>query len=475
MGLPAATYYGFIALTTQNSTQTVMVALNVQPPPAPGTPVMSAAPLNLNFSNTYGQPNPKGQVVTITNTGESPLYWKTTVTQIVSSWLSASPTGSTAPVQPGQTGQLVVNINTSGMSPGTYAGQIGIEGRDSSGNTVRGSGQVVSINLVVQPACTLTQPSSSSLAFSGAQGGANPISQMLLITGTGNCSWPLTLSFSAFSAPWLRAQFPTWNTIRASGQSVAFVVYADLQQLTSGPPISASFTISAIDSAGTIATGSPQQVTATLTVLPPCLPVVPSTLAFSAVQGQSSPMPQTVLLTAKNTCSYPLNWVVAPGASWLSLSTPSSDSGGGSSFTVSVNSAGLAANTYTGTITVSATDNNGRAVGAPQTITVTLKVTPPPTYTVSGTVMACAGVTPPCLTPAALPGASLTLFNSANVQVATTTADASGNYSFTNLLAGSYTVTITGTDASNVHYLTANIPLVVTITVNGVNLDVYQG
>ena len=82
-GLPAAPgYYGFIALTTQNSTQTVMVALTVQPPPAPNAPVMSAAPLNLNFSNTYGQLNPKGQVVTITNTGESPLYWSTTVTII---------------------------------------------------------------------------------------------------------------------------------------------------------------------------------------------------------------------------------------------------------------------------------------------------------------------------------------------------------------------------------------------------------
>jgi len=69
----------------------------------------------------------------------------------------------------------------------------------------------------------------------------------------------------------------------------------------------------------------------------------------------------------------------------------------------------------------------------------------------------------------------LLLFNSANVQVETITADPSGNYTFTNLLAGSYTVTITGTDASNVHYATSNIPLVVTTTVTGVPLDVYPG
>jgi hypothetical protein len=471
-GLPPKSYYGFMALTTQNSTQTVMVALTVQPPPAPGAPVMSAAPLNLNFSNTYGQPNPKGQVVTITNTGQSPLYWSTNDTIIGPSWLSTSPTGSgTMPVQPGQTEQLVVNINTSQLSsPGTYAGQIGLTGRDSSGKPASGSGQVVSINLVVQPACTLTQPSSSSLAFSSAQGGSNPISQTLLITGTGNCAWPLTLSFSASSAPWLRAEFPTGSSIKASGQSVAFVVSADLQNLTSGPPRSASFTISAIDSAGTIATGSPQPVTATLTVLPPCLPVVASTLAFTAAQGQASPVPQNVSLSEINTCSYPINWMVTTSTAWLGLSTPTADTGSGSSFKVSVNNAALPAGPYMGTITVSATDSSGYVVGAPQTITVTLTVTP--TYSVSGTVMACTGVPNVCLTPAALPGATLTLFDSSNRQVASIIADVSGNYTFNNLSPGNYTINISGT-LNSVNYSATGIPLVVTTSATALTLNTW--
>ena len=389
--------------------------------------------------------------------------------------MSASPTGSgTVPVQPGQTEQLVVNINTSQLSPGTYAGQIGLTGRDSSGKPASGTGQVVSINLVVQPACTLTQPSSSSLAFNGVQGGTNPISQTLLITGTGNCVWPLTLSISTPSASWLSAQFPTGNAVKASGQSVAFVVYADLQQLTSGPSISASFTISGIDSAGTVAYGSPQQVTATLTVAPPCLPVVaPTNMTFTAVQGQTSLTPQNISLTEMNTCSYPVSWMARTSSTWLALSSPPPDTGSGSTLTVTVvNSSGLPAGTYTGTITVSATDNNGRAVGAFQTVTVTLTVTD----TVSGTVIACQpGPAPLCTTSAPLPGATLTLFNSSNMLVATTTADASGNYTFAKLSPGNYTVTITGTDASNVHYSTSNIPLVVTTTVTGVMLDVYPG
>src|SRR5579863_612426 len=61
-GLGAGTYAGTItiALTLSESTQTVPVQLVVQPPPSPGAPILSASPLNLNFSTTQGQPSPPG-------------------------------------------------------------------------------------------------------------------------------------------------------------------------------------------------------------------------------------------------------------------------------------------------------------------------------------------------------------------------------------------------------------------------------
>jgi hypothetical protein len=61
------------------------------------------------------------------------------------------------------------------------------------------------------------------------------------------------------------------------------------------------------------------------------------------------------------------------------------------------------------------------------------------------------------------------------MQVQIVTADASGNYAFTNLLPGTYSVTITGTDSSNVSYSTSGIPLVVTASATGVTLKVYPG
>ncbi len=121
---------------------------------------------------------------------------------------------------------------------------------------------------------------------------------------------------------------------------------------------------------------------------------------------------------------------------WLSIGSSNSGTGN-ATVSVSVNPQGLAPGTYKGKITVSASDNSGTMlVNSPQTINVSLVVTG---YTLSGTVMACpAGV---CATP--LPGATVTLTNSANKSV-NATANSSGNYSFGNLATGTYTLTASG-------------------------------
>ena len=103
--------------------------------------------------------------------------------------------------------------------------------------------------------------------------------------------------------------------------------------------------------------------------------------------------------------------------------------------------------TYSSTVTLSATGSGGTAVqGSPQTVSMSLTVTG---FTVNGTVNACADST--CSSPSPLNGANVTLTDSSGTQH-TTTADASGNYSFGNIMLGSATITVSGNNGSSTNY-----------------------
>ena len=139
------------------------------------------------------------------------------------------------------------------------------------------------------------------------------------------------------------------------------------------------------------------------------------------------------------------------------------DSGTGITFGITASALNEVPGTYPGIITITATDSTGLAVGSPQSVAVTLTVTG---FTINGTVQACADQT--CASPQTLAGAIVTLV-SGNTTVATTTADASGNYGFTNIPLGSYTITATGYDANNTHY-TGSLSL--TLTGNALNTTI---
>ena len=263
-------YYADLSFVFGQSSLTVLAQLTVQPAP-PMAPIMSASPLSLNFSNIQGQPDPTGQVVTITNNGRSPLSWHVTATPFLPTfvWLGASPAAST--IAPGQSGQVTVHVYTAQLTPGNYVGQITLNGTDAHGNAAPGSPQTIVVNLVMQPPCTLSPPSSSALSFSAVQGAsANPVAQTVLFTGTGSCVWPLSWKTSvAPSASWL-TQNASSGTIGGAGQSGSVGVAANIAGLLTGT-YSTTVTITASDANGVTVQGSTQPFTVTLTVLPPCL------------------------------------------------------------------------------------------------------------------------------------------------------------------------------------------------------------
>jgi Viral BACON domain len=378
-GLAPRAYYGQITFIVGQSTQTVAVQLVVQPAPPPAEPIMSASPLNLNFSNTQGQPNPSGQVVTIANNGSGPLKWNTSVNQLASSWLNAAPSGGA--VAPRQTGQVTVSVDTSLLTPGTYVGQVILNGKDIGGHEASGSPQTITINLVVQPPCVLTQPSSSALTLNYTQGGTAPSAQNVTFTGTGSCAWPLNWVTAPQQLPAWLSLSPASGSIKASGDISTMQVSVNTTGLLP-KTYTQSISISATDSSGIHAQGSPQTLTVTLTVLQPCsLQSLPASLTFTAVQGQpASPASQPFTISEAGGCKYPVSWTAvgdSGSSTWLGISiTSGSNNGSGSTLTVTISSTTMAPGAYTGNITVSATDSNGVTIqGTPQTIPVTLTIT----------------------------------------------------------------------------------------------------
>jgi hypothetical protein len=230
----------------------------------------------------------------------------------------------------------------------------------------------------------------------------------------------------------------------ASGQPVSLQLATTITDLPVGT-YTTQVSISAGDSSNTFVQGTPQVFTVTLTVLPPCALQMGATtgLSFTTAQGQPAPPAQNISFSEVGSCAGPFSWSVAGsagGSGWLGLN-PTSGTGSGS-VTVSVNPQGLIPGTYTAVITLTATGSGGAVVqGSPQNIAVNLTVSG---HVLGGTVIACSDTS--CTSSKPLPGATLNLVNTTTNQAVSIQADSSGNYSFTNLALGSYTVTITGTD-----------------------------
>ncbi|TMC18568.1 MAG: hypothetical protein E6J34_16810 [Chloroflexi bacterium] len=155
-------------------------------------------------------------------------------------------------------------------------------------------------------------------------------------------------------------------------------------------------------------------------------------------------------LTETGSCASTVNWtasVDAGSSSWLSVTGQGSETGNGSTITVTANTGSLLPNTYKGSITISATGSSGTAIPvSPQTIPVTLIFTG---LSIQGTINECMGNS--CNNTKPLSGATVTLSDSNGQAIATASTDAAGKYSFTNIAPGSYTVSVSA-DNKGKHY-----------------------
>ena len=155
-------------------------------------------------------------------------------------------------------------------------------------------------------------------------------------------------------------------------------------------------------------------VTVTAAAPLPTLNVSPSSLTFSYTTGAAAPAAQTFAVSSSGAA---LTYTVSTsGGTWLSATgagtTPSNVS-------VSVNPAGLAAGTYTGTVSVTSSG----ASNSPQNVAVTLTVTSPPNLTVSS-----ASLTFTYTTGGTIPAAQTVVVGSSGAALAYTASTSGGTW-----------------------------------------------
>jgi uncharacterized protein (TIGR03437 family) len=347
--LAAGTYSGTVTVNTLSGTVSFQVTLSV----GGGTTGngLIATPNPVSF--TESSPGAAGpQIVSVTLNGAAqPIL-----------------TATFAPSLPGLTflntvinsdGTATFTVNNVVSAQGTYTGTLTLY--LTSGGSI---GVPVILTFGTGGGGTGGLAASPSVVNFNVQPGTSPTTQNVSITFNGSLA-----TISSVNTNTTTGQ--NWLQAANSGALGALTVTANPFGLGSG---SYTGTVTVITTSGSLSlpvnltVGGTGQSTITLST---------TALNFAYQVGQDQPPSQSVTLTATGGAQIPFTAAASTStsASWLSIVPTSGTVGSGvapSSITASVNASGLAAGTYTGTISIFPSG------GATQTVTVTLTVTPAP-------------------------------------------------------------------------------------------------
>ncbi|HLH19511.1 MAG TPA: malectin domain-containing carbohydrate-binding protein, partial [Bryobacteraceae bacterium] len=343
------------------------------PTPVPG---VLAVPSSLAFTATVAGSNPAAQTIAISNSGSGTLNWTASKTQ---PWLALSATSGTGAAS------LSVQPVTTGLAAGTYTDTVTIAAAGANP-----ASQTVAVTLTVAPpasAAPVVSINCGGASFTGTDGtnwsadeyytGGDLAYTGYLINGTpdlylyrsarqglyGDFSYSIPLPNGTYS---LKLRFAE-ILYSAQGQRVFDVAANGAPLLTNFDILSEVAPLTADDKTFpvTVTNGTLQlaftgvagraivngiQVFPTTATAAPSLNVTPSALSFTAAAGSSNPTAQNIAIA--NTGGGTLNWTASKTQSWLSISATSGT--GAATLSVQPVSAGLAAGTYTDTVTIAA-------------------------------------------------------------------------------------------------------------------------
>jgi BACON domain-containing protein len=333
-----ATLYAAAIDSYGGGTGTIKQAITVNA--AAPVPTINVSPATLSFNYQSGGSVPPSQNVAVSSSGTAFNYNVSTS----ATWLTATPTSGSTP------GSVAVSVAPGSLAAGTYTGTVSI-----SSATASNSPKTVAVTLTVTAAALPTiSTSPASLNFTYQIGSSTPASQTVAIASSGSA-----VNFTtATSATWLSAT-------PASGITPGNVAVSINPSGLAAGSYTGNVTI---NSAG--ASNSPKSIAVSLTVTSApvtTLTVSPANLSFAYQTGGAVPASQPINVTSTSALAY----TATSSGSWLSVTPASGNTPG--SLTASVNPSGLAAGSYSGTITVTATG----ASNSPQKVAVSLTVTAP--------------------------------------------------------------------------------------------------
>ena len=333
---------------SQAFTVTLMVSSN---------PVLTSSASGLNFNYEIGQTAPASQTITISSSGAPLNYQVSTNTTNCSGFLTATPAnGSTF----GNTNQVVVSVNSSGLTPQVCSGNVVL--------TVPGTSTSLQIPVSLNVSTSaLLNVGLASINVTALAGSTAAIPETVAITSTDNSSqnFAATASTSPAGLTWLSVTpnngvTPTNLQVTINPTGLALGTY--------------SGTIT-IQGTGSIPA---QTIPVTLTIASAAVTATPASLTFSQSVGGSAPPSQNIQIG-----SVPAGTTVGAVASMLNGSGWLTTSVAGSTVTVNVNGSQLAAGTYSGVVTVIVPG----AQNSPLNVPVTLTVGATPTLSVSPTTV----------------------------------------------------------------------------------------
>ena len=343
------TYTGTISVVPSYAgatPQRVSVTLRVS---SGGT--LTASPSSLTFNYQPGTPIPAPQVLGIANsTGAAVTVNVSATTSSGGTWLVVSPGIATTPFS------VIVSVNSANLVPGTYYGNVSIA------PAVGGAATLVPVTLAVYSVAHLVV-APQSLSFNYQSGGAIPAPQYVAVTSTGV---PINFTTSILGPSWISVSSARATTPAGIGVTVN-------PSITTAPGFyNATLTLTPASGAQVVVVISVQVTGAN------SLSVGRSSISFDYAPGD--PAPPAVIVPVTSSAG-PLQFEAIAGTAgfspWLKVSHSSQYTP--AQIYVSVSPAGLAAGTYSGVVSVVSDD----AVNSPQTIDVSLVVSPQPNLSAS--------------------------------------------------------------------------------------------